>query len=62
MSTFPTAVKYDIPVIDGDAMGRAYPTMYHCKSIHLENFDVQPPDAVSNFIYLRQPHNAVRTR
>ena len=29
MSAFPTGVKYDIPVIDGDAMGRAYPTMYH---------------------------------
>ncbi|XDG10198.1 hypothetical protein ABKA04_009813 [Annulohypoxylon sp. FPYF3050] len=29
MSTFPTAVHYDIPIIDGDAMGRAYPTMYH---------------------------------
>ncbi|KAM0277380.1 hypothetical protein ACHAQH_005820 [Verticillium albo-atrum] len=28
MSTFPTAAHYDIPVIDGDAMGRAYPTMY----------------------------------
>ncbi|KAH7027207.1 uncharacterized protein B0I36DRAFT_247777 [Microdochium trichocladiopsis] len=29
MSTFPTAVRYNIPVVDGDAMGRAYPTMYH---------------------------------
>ncbi|KAH6668150.1 hydantoinase [Plectosphaerella plurivora] len=28
LSTFPTAAHYDIPVIDGDAMGRAYPTMY----------------------------------
>ena len=31
MSAFPTGVKYDIPVVDGDAMGRAYPTMYHGK-------------------------------
>jgi len=29
MSAFPTGVEYDIPVVDGDAMGRAYPTMYH---------------------------------
>ncbi|KAH8655435.1 hypothetical protein BX600DRAFT_469632 [Xylariales sp. PMI_506] len=29
MSPFATGVHYDIPVIDGDAMGRAYPTMYH---------------------------------
>ncbi|KPM35113.1 hypothetical protein AK830_g11466 [Neonectria ditissima] len=29
MSAFPTGVHFDVPVIDGDAMGRAYPTMYH---------------------------------
>ncbi|KAF2018408.1 DUF917-domain-containing protein [Aaosphaeria arxii CBS 175.79] len=29
MSAFPTGVHFDAPVIDGDAMGRAYPTMYH---------------------------------
>ncbi|KAB5523996.1 putative hydantoinase/oxoprolinase, partial [Coniochaeta sp. 2T2.1] len=29
LSAFPTGVHYDIPVIDGDGMGRAYPTMYH---------------------------------
>ncbi|CAL5868552.1 uncharacterized protein PFLUO_LOCUS2779 [Penicillium psychrofluorescens] len=29
MSTFPTSVHYDIPVIDGDLMGRAYPTLEH---------------------------------
>ncbi|KAJ0360389.1 hypothetical protein COL26b_014089 [Colletotrichum chrysophilum] len=28
LSIFPTSVHYDIPVVDGDAMGRAYPTMY----------------------------------
>lgn len=32
MSVFPTAVHFDVPIIDGDAMGRAYPTMYHGKS------------------------------
>jgi DUF917 family protein len=31
MSPFPTGVHYDIPVVDGDGMGRAYPTMYHGK-------------------------------
>ncbi|GKT44728.1 putative D-/L-hydantoinase subunit A [Colletotrichum spaethianum] len=28
LSVFPTGVHYDIPVVDGDTMGRAYPTMY----------------------------------
>lgn len=32
MSAFPSAVHFDVPVVDGDAMGRAYPTMYHGKS------------------------------
>ena len=31
MSTFPTSAHYDIPVVDGDFMGRAYPTLAHCK-------------------------------
>lgn len=31
LSIFPTSVHYDIPVVDGDAMGRAYPTMYQGK-------------------------------
>ncbi|KAJ5109996.1 hypothetical protein N7532_002641 [Penicillium argentinense] len=29
MSTFPTSVHFDIPVVDGDLMGRAYPTLEH---------------------------------
>lgn len=29
MSVFPGGVHFDVPIIDGDAMGRAYPTMYH---------------------------------
>ncbi|PON23479.1 hypothetical protein TGAM01_v207713 [Trichoderma gamsii] len=29
LSSFPTGVHFDIPIVDGDAMGRAYPTMYH---------------------------------
>lgn len=33
MSTFPTSSFYDIPVIDGDLMGRAYPTMEHGKMV-----------------------------
>lgn len=32
LSTFPTSSHYDIPVIDGDLMGRAYPTMEHGQS------------------------------
>lgn len=31
MSAFATGADLDIPVIDGDAMGRAFPTMYHGK-------------------------------
>ncbi|CAI7565792.1 unnamed protein product [Penicillium pancosmium] len=29
LSTFPTSVHHDVPVIDGDLMGRAYPTLEH---------------------------------
>ncbi|KAL6233634.1 hypothetical protein BDW75DRAFT_241860 [Aspergillus navahoensis] len=29
LSAFPTGVHFDVPIVDGDAMGRAYPTMYH---------------------------------
>jgi DUF917 family protein len=31
MSAFPIGVHFDVPVVDGDAMGRAFPTMYHGK-------------------------------
>ncbi|OGM44413.1 hydantoinase/oxoprolinase [Aspergillus bombycis] len=30
LSAFPSGVIYDIPVVDGDLMGRAYPTLEHC--------------------------------
>lgn len=42
MSTFPTSVYYDIPVIDGDLMGRAYPTMEHGEFISLNDTNFQP--------------------
>ncbi|KJZ78657.1 hypothetical protein HIM_02048 [Hirsutella minnesotensis 3608] len=29
MCVFPQGVFYDVPIVDGDAMGRAYPTRYH---------------------------------
>ena len=35
MSAFPTGVHFDVPIVDGDAMGRAFPTMYHGK-LHTE--------------------------
>lgn len=31
LSAFPSSVMYDIPVVDGDLMGRAYPTLEHCE-------------------------------
>ncbi|GJN76357.1 hypothetical protein PLICBS_010470 [Purpureocillium lilacinum] len=31
MCVFGTGVHYDLPVVDGDGMGRAYPTIYHGK-------------------------------
>jgi DUF917 family protein len=40
LSAFPTGVQYDIPVVDGDGMGRAYPTMYHGKLAKLESCPV----------------------
>lgn len=32
LSAFPTSAYYDIPVVDGDLMGRAYPTLEHGQS------------------------------
>ncbi|KAH8591720.1 putative hydantoinase/oxoprolinase [Bisporella sp. PMI_857] len=29
MSIFPCSVYFDVPIVDGDSMGRAYPTMCH---------------------------------
>ena len=31
LATFPTSVQYDKPIVDGDMMGRAYPTLEHGK-------------------------------
>jgi hypothetical protein len=33
LSAFPSSVTYDVPVVDGDLMGRAYPTLEHCKPL-----------------------------
>ncbi|KAE8149175.1 hypothetical protein BDV25DRAFT_6293 [Aspergillus avenaceus] len=30
LSAFSSSVTYDVPVLDGDLMGRAYPTLEHC--------------------------------
>lgn len=37
MASFPTGVFYDIPVLDGDLMGRAYPTIEHGMMIECPN-------------------------
>ena len=29
MSAFPVSGHYNVPVVDADGMGRAYPTKYH---------------------------------
>ncbi|KAH6609812.1 hypothetical protein Trco_003158 [Trichoderma cornu-damae] len=29
LSAFPASAHFDVPIVDGDSMGRAYPTMYH---------------------------------
>lgn len=31
LASFPSSAHYDIPVVDGDLMGRAYPTLEHCE-------------------------------
>lgn len=31
MSVFPVSGYYNVPVLDADGMGRAYPTKYHGK-------------------------------
>lgn len=29
MSALPVGAELNVPIVDGDGMGRAYPTMYH---------------------------------
>lgn len=29
MSAFPTSAVLNLPIVDADTMGRAYPTLYH---------------------------------
>lgn len=59
MSAFPSAVHFDVPVVDGDAMGRAYPTMYHGESI---NTLTKTPSNLSSYIQRLRPFsNALRS-
>ncbi|RMZ79570.1 hypothetical protein DV737_g3390, partial [Chaetothyriales sp. CBS 132003] len=57
MSAFPPAAELNIPVIDGDAMGRAYPTMYHAplSDEELEATDASSRDAYSNGLHMTIP-------
>lgn len=29
MAALPVGAHFDVPIVDADGMGRAYPTMYH---------------------------------
>ncbi|ESU07083.1 hypothetical protein FGSG_01733 [Fusarium graminearum PH-1] len=66
MSAFPSAVHFDVPVVDGDAMGRAYPTMYHVCANPLPGSVIKShgvPNTVSQAWYLgRAVHNARRKK
>lgn len=62
MSAFPTGVKYDIPVVDGDAMGRAYPTMYHAL-LYVYGNPIAPcalTDAKGNVSLIMQADSPIR--
>ncbi|KAI0883011.1 uncharacterized protein GGS22DRAFT_190983 [Annulohypoxylon maeteangense] len=62
MSTFPTGVHYDIPIVDGDAMGRAYPTMYH-STLYINDEPIMPcalTDARNNVSVLMQAESPTR--
>jgi DUF917 family protein/N-methylhydantoinase A/oxoprolinase/acetone carboxylase beta subunit len=41
LSAFPGSVHYDVPVVDGDGMGRAFPTMYHC-TLYINGHSITP--------------------
>ncbi|KAI1205190.1 DUF917-domain-containing protein [Annulohypoxylon truncatum] len=62
MSTFPTGVHYDIPIVDGDAMGRAYPTMYH-STLYINDEPIMPcalTDARGNVSIVMQAESPTR--
>ncbi|KAI0601202.1 hypothetical protein F4775DRAFT_543161 [Biscogniauxia sp. FL1348] len=63
LSAFPTGVHYDVPVIDGDAMGRAYPTMYHA-TLYIYGNPITPcaiSDAKGNTSVIMNTESPFRT-
>lgn len=59
MSTFPTSVYYDIPVVDGDLMGRAYPTMEHGEPACLENGPSLTDSGIRYGLCIRRANHAL---
>ncbi|KAI5917845.1 hypothetical protein F4810DRAFT_716093 [Camillea tinctor] len=63
LSAFPTGVHYNVPVIDGDAMGRAYPTMYHA-TLYIYGNPITPcaiSDAKGNTSVIMNTESPIRT-
>ncbi|PFH56126.1 hypothetical protein XA68_17027 [Ophiocordyceps unilateralis] len=62
MCALPNCVRYDCPVIDGDAMGRAYPTLYHT-SFCVYGYSMTPctvTDAAGNVVVATKTDNPFR--
>lgn len=51
LAIFPVATHYDRPIVDGDAMGRAYPTMEHSKKPTRWCDDLLTPHQGTLYIY-----------
>ncbi|KAJ6440556.1 hydantoinase [Purpureocillium lavendulum] len=64
MCAFSTGVHYDLPVVDGDGMGRAYPTMYHGKfTFSVYGYPMTPcaiTDAAGNSAVIMKTDTPVR--
>jgi len=60
LAAFPTSVQYDKPIVDGDTMGRAYPTLEHSKWGSFPACDLLMSMLVRYTICLRPSYNTLR--
>lgn len=60
LAAFPTSVQYDKPIVDGDTMGRAYPTLEHGKRKSFRRCDLLLMMCIRYTICVWPPHHSLR--
>jgi len=60
LAAFPTSVQYDKPIVDGDTMGRAYPTLEHGKRRTSRRCDLLLRLCIRHTICIWPPYHSMR--